>query len=120
MSRLTLTPEELLAGANMTFELFIPPDILQPGRRDMLEDVSHDKDLMVQLRPLTIGTFQLIMKAAKEDAGLIPLLMIKEALIEPLLSLDQLRQLHLGLIEFLVANIRRISGLTQKKKSMLM
>ena len=35
----------------------------------------------MQLRPLTIGAFQLIMRAARDDAGMIPLLMIKESLV---------------------------------------
>ena len=71
----------------------------------------------MQLRPLTIGTFQLIMRAARDDAGMIPLLMIKESLVSPRLSLEQVRQLHLGLVNFLIAHIREVSGLTGKKKS---
>lgn len=69
----------------------------------------------VRIRPLSIGTFQLIMKAAREDAGMIPLLMIKECLVEPQLDLPQTRRLPVGLIEFLVTQIRTISGLTEKK-----
>ncbi|MBK8021885.1 MAG: hypothetical protein IPK19_10800 [Chloroflexi bacterium] len=57
----------------------------------------------------------LILKAAKEDDSLIPLLMIQESLVEPKLSLGQIRQLHLGLISYLIAHVRRISGLAEKK-----
>ncbi|NEP85197.1 MAG: hypothetical protein F6K39_48200, partial [Okeania sp. SIO3B3] len=67
------------------------------------------------LRPLTIGTFGLIMKAAKNDPGLIPSLMIKESLVKPAMSLDQVKQMHIGLVNFLIAQIRQISGLTPKK-----
>jgi hypothetical protein len=55
------------------------------------------------------------MKASRQDAGLIPLLMIKESLVEPTLSLEQVKQLPLGLVNFLIDNIRQISGLTGKK-----
>lgn len=115
-----LTPEDLLVGANTSFDVVIPPQILHP---DSVEtSVNPDTAgttalLVVQLRPLTIGTFQLILKAARQDTGLIPLLMIKESLVEPALSLDQVKRMHLGLVQFLIDHIRRISGLTEKKFS---
>lgn len=104
-----LTPEELLAGSAVTFDVVIPPEILRPGDRNSSQEV------IVQLRPLTIGTFGLIMKAAKSDPGLIPLLMIKESLVQPQLSLEQVKGMHLGLVNFLIAQIRQISGLSEKK-----
>jgi hypothetical protein len=133
MSQLKLTPEDLLAGAKVTFEFVIPQSLLHPGKngpgnsdfsdsKRNINDAQYtassgdrDKDWVVELRPLTIGTFQLIINAAKQDVGLIPLFMIKEALVEPKLSLEQVKQLHLGLVEFLVENIRQISGLAEKK-----
>jgi len=101
---LNLTPEDLLAGAMGRYDVTIPAEILKSGQA-----------LTVQLKPLTIGAFQLIMKAAKNDAGLIPLLMIKESLVAPVMSLEQVRAMHLGLVNFLIANIREISGLAEKK-----
>lgn len=111
MTDLQVSAEDLLAGASVTFEVTVPAQFIHPGANGQ----PRTKDLIVQLRPLTIGAFQLIMKAARQDAGLIPLLMIKEALVQPTLSLDQVRQLHLGLVNFLIAHIREISGLTEKK-----
>lgn len=108
-----LTPEELLAGATVTFDVVVPPEVLRPGTPSPTGD--DEAPLVVQLRPLTIGSFGLIMKAAKQDPGLIPLLMIKETLVEPTLSLDQIRGMHLGLVNFLIAEIRQISGLAEKK-----
>lgn len=104
-----LTPEELLAGSAVTFDVTIPPEIWRPG------NINSSEELVVQLRPLTIGTFGLIMKAAKTDPGLIPLLMIKESLVQPKLSLEQVKGMHLGLVNFLIAQIRQISGLSEKK-----
>jgi len=41
--------------------------------------------------------------------------MIKESLREPALSLEQVKRMHLGLVNFLIKNIRAISGLAEKK-----
>ena len=103
-----LTAEDLLAGQAMTFDVVVPPQVLRPGR-------AAGEAATVRLRPLTLGAFLLITKAAREDSSLIPLLMIQESLVEPKLSLPQIRVMHLGLVELLIAQIRRISGLTEKK-----
>jgi hypothetical protein len=105
MSEFQATPEDLLAGASVTFEIVVPADLLQRSAGD----------LTVQLRPVTIGAFQLIMKAARQDDGLIPLLLIKESLVLPALPLEQIKQLPLGLVNFLISHIREISGLSEKK-----
>lgn len=115
MTDLQLSAEELLAGTAVTFEVHIPPSVLRPGQ----PDTPNTAEMVVQLRPLMLGTFQLIMKAAKNDPSLIPLLMIKESLVQPILTLEQVKQLHLGLVNFLIAHIREISGLTQKKSQMM-
>src|SRR5262249_22992544 len=52
-----------------------------------------------------------IARASHEDPSLVPLLMIKDAVVEPALQLDQIRQMHAGLVHFLVGCINRISGL---------
>ncbi len=119
MAEFKLTAEDLLAGANMLFEVAIPSNVLYPGIDGDKGETSADIAKVVQLRPLTIGTFQLIMKAARNEPGLIPLLMIKEALVQPPLSLEEIKKLHLGLIEFLISYIRQISGLTEKKSPLV-
>jgi len=113
ITALHLTPEDLLAGAAATFEIVVPAEVLHPGANGQATETAED--MTVQLRPLTIGAFQWIMKAARKDAALIPLLMIKEALVQPTLSLEEVKQLHLGLATLLIAHIREVSGLTQKK-----
>jgi hypothetical protein len=37
--------------------------------------------------------------------------MIKEAMVEPAVSLEQVRHMHIGLVHFLVGEINQISGL---------
>jgi len=109
-ARLVLTAEELLAGDGMTFDVAVPAAVLRPG-----SEPGTGPEAVVRLCPLTLGTFLQILKAAKEDSSLIPLLMIQQALVEPKLSLQQIRQMPLGLVNFLIGNVRRTSGLVEKK-----
>jgi len=103
-----LTAEELLAGAEMTYEILIPEELLSG-------DGVSGKSGTIRIRPLSIGTFQLIMKGASEDPGLIPILMVKEGLAEPKLTIAQVRNMSVGLLEFIIEQIREKSGLTKKK-----
>lgn len=109
-ARLVLTAEDLLAGEGTTFDLVVPPAVLRPG-----SDAGDKPGVVVRLRPLTLGTFLQILEAAKEDSSLIPLLMIQKSMVEPKLSLPQIGQMRLGLVSFLIENIRQVSGLTEKK-----
>ncbi|MCB9232786.1 MAG: hypothetical protein H6581_14035 [Bacteroidia bacterium] len=104
-----VSADDLLAGANATYSIEVPAEVIKPGAN------GDGKPVQVQIRPITIGGFQLILKAAKEDAALIPLLLIQEALVEPKMSLAQVQRMHLGLVEFLVSHIREISGMGEKK-----
>ncbi|MEM6262055.1 MAG: hypothetical protein AAGI38_06070 [Bacteroidota bacterium] len=106
-----LTADDLLSGAAATYEVVVPPEVLKPGQ----EAGGNGQGYTVTLRPITIGSFQLITKAARQDPGLMPLLMIKESLVNPEMSLAQVRKMHMGLVEFLIQHIRRISGLSEKK-----
>jgi len=99
-----LTAQELLAGSLLVHDVAVPAAVLRPGGQ-------ADSAGMVRLRPLKVATLALISKASREDPSLVPLLMIKESLVEPALALEQIRQMHAGLLHFLVAAINRISGL---------
>jgi hypothetical protein len=106
-----VTADDLLAGANATYRIEVPSEVVKPGESE------GGKPVVVHLRPITIGGFQLILKAAKEDAAMIPLLLIKESLVEPALNLQQIQRMHLGLVEYLVGHIREISGMGEKKNT---
>jgi hypothetical protein len=102
-----LTAEELLAGSSLTFEVEIPPDVLHPG---------HDTDAgeaprAVRLRPLAVHDLQLISRAAKEQDQLTATLMVQRALVEPEMSVAQVAGLHVGLVQFLLNEVNRISGI---------
>jgi hypothetical protein len=98
-----LTAQELLAGSLLVHDVAVPAAVLRPGG-----EADAGK---VRLRPLKVATLALISKASREDPSLVPLLMIKESLVEPALALEQIRQMHAGLLHFLVVAINRISGL---------
>lgn len=102
-----LTPQELLAGSLLVHDVVVPQALLHPGQA--APDDAAER--LVRLRPLKVATLALISRAARDDASLVPLLMVKESLVAPALSFDQLRQMHAGLVQFLVAEIHRISGL---------
>jgi hypothetical protein len=104
-----LSAADLLAGSKAVQDITIPAAVLQPANGAQASSPAQPG--CVRLRPLSIAVLTLIARAARDDAGLVPLLMIKEALVEPVLSLDQIRQLHVGLVYFLVEQINRLSGL---------
>jgi hypothetical protein len=114
MNSIILSAEDLLAGAEMTFDIAIPAELMgvsTPSNRADAGTTEH----IIKIRPLSIGTFSLITRAAKNDMDLIPLFMIKEAVVEPLLTLEQVKKMPIGLVEFIIEHVREVSGLTKKK-----
>src|SRR5262245_53159159 len=87
------TAQELLAGSSVVHDIDIPRELLLP--RAHAGAIFEPKS--VRLRPLTLGALAVISRAARDDASLAPLLMIKEAMVEPALSIEQVRQMHVGL-----------------------
>lgn len=104
-----LSAADLLAGSKALQDILIPAPVLQP--QAVLQPSGTAEGGCVRMRPLSIAVLSLISRAAREDASLIPLLMIKEAVVEPALTLDQIRQMHAGLVYFLVSQVNRLSGL---------
>ena len=101
-----MSVQDLLAGASVVYETIIPARLLKPGAEAEANPGS------VRLRPLSVGVLALVSRAARDDAALVPLLMIKEAMVEPVVTLDQVRQMHVGLVHFLIGRINEISGLS--------
>src|SRR2546426_7929755 len=102
---MTLTSEELLAGGSLSHEVRVPPELLSDAG-----PVLGDRG--VTLRPLTVRDLQRIGKAASEDDGLSAALMIRQALVDPMLSHEQVMQLPAGLARFLVERINDLSGIS--------
>jgi hypothetical protein len=104
-----ITPEELFAGNTATFDVEIPPSLLDPESAGEARPPAARK---IRLRPLTVKDIQLIAKAAKDDEVLTSVLMIQKAVVEPPLKQNDVAALRSGLVSFLVDRINHISGLT--------
>src|SRR5262245_56121645 len=115
-----VTPEELLAGKEMTFDLEIPPSVLRPSLYPAPDgkNGAGGAAKKSQLRPLTVKDVQLISKAAKDDEVLVSALMIQRAVVEPQLKQNEIVNMHSGLVRFLVDAINRISGLSATEDEM--
>jgi len=104
-----LSADELLAGSDLTHDLPIPAGVLHPEQGVTAE--GAETGARVRLRPLSMRAVQRILKAAKDDDGLSSALMVREALVDPVLSYEQVLKLHSGLVQFILAEVQRISGL---------
>jgi hypothetical protein len=105
-----VTPEELLAGGELTYDIEIPPELLRPNLG--LSNAEPEPVRKIKLRPLTVRDVQLIAKAAKDDEVLTSVLMVQQAAVEPPLKPKDIANIPSGLVRFLVEQINRISGLS--------
>jgi hypothetical protein len=105
-----LSAEDLLEGAHVVHDILVPSAILYPGDHPDRDSAEGGN---VRLRPLSISALNLISRAARDDASLVPLLMIQEAMVEPAMKLNQIQGFHVGLVHFLVSRINMISGLSE-------
>ncbi len=109
-----LSAEELLAGSRLSFTIEVPPEILKPESPEFPEDKGQamGDNTCVKMRPLTVADLQIISMAAKENDSLLGVLMVQKALVEPELSVAEVSSLHLGLMQYLLSEVNRISGLS--------
>jgi hypothetical protein len=107
-----LAPEELLAGANIRYTVEVPSHILHPVREPSASPDAADGMGTVVLRPLTVRDLQMVARAAKESDTLAATLMVHRALVEPPLSVQDLAGAHVGLLQFLLDQVNRISGIS--------
>jgi hypothetical protein len=110
-----VSAEELLAGSALTYEIEIPADVLRPGTKDQSQN-GHNT---VRLRPLTVADLQIISRAAKESDSLLATLMVQRALVEPEMTVAQVAAAHAGLVEFLLGEVNRISGISTSRQQIL-
>ena len=102
-----LSAEELLAGGGLTFEVEVPTEVLHPASGGNGETPGK-----VRLRPLTVRDLQLVSRAAKESDSLTATLMVQRALVEPEMSVTRASAMHTGLVQFLLGEVNRISGIS--------
>ena len=104
------TPDELLAGSDVTYDVDIPAALLHPSPDH--EVATNGQGRRVRIRPLTVRDVQLIAKAARSDDVLTSILMVQRAVVEPALKERDVAQMPGGVVRFLVERINRVSGLT--------
>jgi hypothetical protein len=104
-----LRAEDLLAGAAVTHEVELPVQ--------MLPNVGEDRH--VRLRPLTVRDLRLILRAARETEDLTAALMVRQALVEPSLSIEEINAMPAGLMQFLLREVNRISGIAATEEEIL-
>ena len=100
----TLTADELLLGGRATHTITVPADVVDPV------DAKGDPARVV-LRPLVLADVHRVQKAARDDQALTSVLMVQQAMVEPSVTIDQVNRMHCGLVEFLLGEVNRISGL---------
>ena len=98
--------EELLLGGRGTHAVTVPRDVLSPA-----EPGLTDGPVTVELRPLVLADVQRLQRAAHDDRALMSVLMVQQAMVSPTVTLEQVNAMHCGLVEFLVGEVNRISGL---------
>jgi hypothetical protein len=104
----TLSADELISGANATHVVEIPAHVLRPAGANGEASVPAS----VVIRPLVLADVQRIHKAAQAERALTSALMVQQALVERKVTLDQVNQMHAGLVEFLLREVNRVSGLS--------
>jgi hypothetical protein len=113
---MTLTADQLLLGGTATHTVEIPEDILRPsaveGANGSSETATVNGPSQVVLRPLLLADVQQIHEAAKESRDLTSVLMVQQSLVEPKVTLDDVNHMHAGLVEYLLHEVNRISGLS--------
>ena len=98
-----LTTEELLLGGSTTHTVEIPADVLLAS--------DGDGPAQVVLRPLVLADVQRIHQAAQDSRDLTSVLIVQQALVEPKVTVEEVSRMHAGLVEFLLHEVNRISGL---------
>jgi len=102
-----LTAEELLLGGEATHEVEIPLEVLRPAA-----DGDGAAPARVVIRPLVLADVQRIRRAAQDEGALTSVLMVQQALVEPKMTVEQVNRMHAGLVEHLLREVNRVSGLS--------
>lgn len=107
-----LTADELLAGSALTYKVGIPAALLRPDDGNGSAPPSSALIGEVTVRPLALRDIERITRAAKEQRLLTSVLMVQQALVAPVMTVDQVGNLPAGVVQFLLQRINAISGLS--------
>jgi hypothetical protein len=110
---MTLSADELLAGSQLTYEIEVPAALLAAK-----EDAAPAGPRSVVLRPLSVRDLQLVSRAAKENDEMLAALMVQRSLVAPEMSVGKVVSMPVGLMQFLLQEVNRISGITTSPEFM--
>ena len=102
------TADQLLLAGASTHVVEIPPHVLAPVATDGAEAAPA----RVVIRPLVLADVQRIQRAGREGTALTSVLMVAQALVEPSVTIEQVGRMHAGLVELLLREVNRVSGLS--------
>jgi hypothetical protein len=105
-----LSAEELMSGPGAVETVAVPAELLPE---------TPEGTATVALRPLTVRDLRLITRAARGSDELTAALMVRQALVDPPMSSEQLSAMPAGLMQFLLREVNRISGLAQTEAEVL-
>ncbi|MCH8498908.1 MAG: hypothetical protein LAT63_10545 [Marinobacter sp.] len=97
-----LSADHLLTGSNLSHDIEVPASLLGP---------VDTQERLVRLRPLSVQDLRLIGRAARENDDLTATLMVQRAMVEPVMTVQQVAQLPAGLMHYLLHQVNRISGI---------
>ena len=124
-----LSADDLLLGAHAPHTVQVPDSVLRPGGAtpatrtggsgrtgsadgaDGAGEGADGEPMTVVLRPLVLADIARIDRAGRDDATLVGVLMVAQAMVEPAVTVDEVQSMHAGLVEFLLDQVNRISGL---------
>jgi len=95
---------DLLLGGSQQHTVEIPAHVLAPA--------GGGAPATVTIRPLRLIDVQRIQKAGQDAQVLTSVLMVQQALVEPKVTVDEVNHMHAGLVEFLLREVNRVSGLS--------
>lgn len=104
-----LSAVDLVAGAAAEAELELPERFVAEGTEDR----------RVRLRPLTVRDLRLIGRAARDNEDLTAALMVRQALVEPTLTIEEVEAMPAGLLQHLLREVNRISGIAASEEEVL-
>jgi len=106
-----LTADELLAGADAVHRVRLPAH-LRPAPAGEDDKTAQIEDAEVVIRPLLLADVVRLQRSTAQNEQLASVLMVQQALVEPALTVEQVHRLPAGLVEFILAEVNRISGLS--------
>jgi hypothetical protein len=115
-----LAAEDLMAGAGAAQTVVIPAELLPRAPGDTASGSgTPETEATVTLRPLTVRDLRLITRAARDNDDLTAALMVRQALVEPAMTAEQLAAMPAGLMQFLLREVNRISGLAATEEEVI-